>query len=407
MVYLVETEEKEPIFTKKRIIIGAAILLLLLLSYFLFFRGSNSIKVQRVELAQSNVSLKPGETFLLRGYVYPSNATNKTLKYTTTDSNIITINNSGLITAIKEGTAQIVVKSPDTNIVAACDETVSNSPDVATSLVFEALELTINKGAKKLLTITVLPDTAPVPTLAYASSDSNVVTVDKDGYVTGVNTGSATITVTGNNSAGTALTTSIKINVAAAPDNNNGGNTPTTPVIKVENISLNKTEFSVEIGKEYQLVPTVNATGGTPTVTWTSDNTAIATVDSTGKVKGIAEGTAKITATAGDKTVVATATVVKAGSTSGGSSGGSTKDTTGPSIDIVNTSTVGESGWFKEVFLQVTAKDRSGIASLNYCVTGTGPCLPTGSLSSGGRVKITRPGMVVVVYATDKKGNNQ
>lgn len=399
-----ENDAKAPLFTKKRIIILAIVLVLLIIfGIFIFFRPK-TIKVERVEVAHTNVSLKPGETFMLRAYVYPSNATNKALQYTTTDNTIITVTNSGLITAIKEGTAQIVVKSADSNIVAACDVVVSKNPDQATQLVFDSLETTISKGAKRLLTLTVIPDTASIPTLTFTSSDSNIVSVDENGYITGNNVGTAIITATGSNQNNLSLNATIKINVIENPTNNNnqGNNPDPTPVIKVESISLNKTELSLEIGKEYQLVPTINSTGGTPTVTWKSSDEAVATVDNTGKVKGIKEGKLNITAIAGDKSISIPVSIMKSSSTSGGTS---TRDTTNPNITLTVLSTPGTTGWYSsEVLAKVEATDKSGIASLNYCITG-GSCQPTASIANGGTVRVTKSGMVLVVYAVDKKGN--
>ncbi len=79
--------------------------------------------------------------------------------------------------------------------------------------------------------------------------------------------------------------------------------------VAVESVTLNKTELTLEIGGEETLTATVAPDNGTDkTVTWSSDNTAIATVDN-GKVTAVAAGTATIMAKAGDKTDTCTVTV--------------------------------------------------------------------------------------------------
>lgn len=80
--------------------------------------------------------------------------------------------------------------------------------------------------------------------------------------------------------------------------------------VEVESITLNKTSLPLEVGGTETLTATVKPDDATnKTVTWSSDNTAVATVDSTGKVTAKAEGTAKITATAGKQKAECTVTV--------------------------------------------------------------------------------------------------
>lgn len=98
-------------------------------------------------------------------------------------------------------------------------------------------------------------------------------------------------------------------------DDDDDGDVATVAVEKVE---ITSTETDVEVGKTITLTAKVSPENATDkTVTWTSADTAIATVDSTGKVTGVAAGTVKITAKAGEKTAEVDVTV-KAAATSGG-----------------------------------------------------------------------------------------
>ena len=73
--------------------------------------------------------------------------------------------------------------------------------------------------------------------------------------------------------------------------------------VAVEKVEITSTETDVEVGKTITLTAKVSPENATnKTVTWTSSDTAFATVDSTGKVTGVAAGTVKITAKAGEKT---------------------------------------------------------------------------------------------------------
>ena len=90
--------------------------------------------------------------------------------------------------------------------------------------------------------------------------------------------------------------------MAAYPDNGGVHIDPT-------GISLNKSTASVEAGKTTQLTATLQPSGATGTVTWTSSNSSVASVNSSGKVTGVAEGSATITATCGSYHASCTVTV--------------------------------------------------------------------------------------------------
>ena len=89
--------------------------------------------------------------------------------------------------------------------------------------------------------------------------------------------------------------------------NENGNNG--TQTVAVESVTLNKTELTLEVGGEETLTATVTPDNATDkTVTWSSDNTAVATVEN-GKITAVAAGNATITAKAGDKTAACIVTV--------------------------------------------------------------------------------------------------
>ena len=158
-------------------------------------------------------------------------------------------------------------------------------------------KLSVKKGASAQLTATVNPSNATDRTVAWKSSDASVATV-ANGKVTGVKAGTATVTATaGGKSASVAVTV-------------------TEDVVKVESVKITGAtggKLSVAKGASKQLGATVGPDDATyKTVTWTSSNTAVATVDRTGKVTGVKAGTATITAKAGSKTDTVTVTVAGA-----------------------------------------------------------------------------------------------
>ena len=163
------------------------------------------------------------------------------------------------------------------------------------------LALTVGDAAVQL-TATVAPEDATDKTVTWSSDKTSVATVDATGNVTAVAEGTATITATAGDKTATCTVT-----VKAA-------------TIAVTSVALDKSELALTVGDAaVQLTATVAPDNATDkTVTWSSDKTSVATVDATGKVTAVAEGTATITAKAGDKTATCTVTVTaKASSDSG------------------------------------------------------------------------------------------
>ncbi|URZ16947.1 Ig-like domain-containing protein [Clostridium felsineum] len=151
---------------------------------------------------------------------------------------------------------------------------------------------TLTAGNTDTLKAAVNPTDAYVTSTNWTSSNTSVATVDNTGKVTAVNAGTATITTTVNGS----VTASCNVTV-------------TSPV-NVTSVSLNKTTDSLNVGASDTLTANILPdTASKKDVSWTSSNTSIATVDTTGKITGISAGTATITATTADGNKTATCNV--------------------------------------------------------------------------------------------------
>ena len=133
------------------------------------------------------------------------------------------------------------------------------------------------------LTADVGPEYASDKTLFWLTSNEKVATVDDNGKVTAVGSGEAKITAT---AGGKTATCTVKVTVL------------------VTGITLDETELDLTVDDDpVTLVAKVTPEGATDkTVTWSSSNDRVATVDANGKVKAVGNGEAKITAKAGDKT---------------------------------------------------------------------------------------------------------
>lgn len=194
-----------------------------------------------------------------------------------------------------------------TNFI-GCKNDDDDDGDVAvTEVKFTSTVTEVTVGKTITLKAEVLPADATNKTVTWTSSDATVATV-KDGVVTGVKAGETTITAS---AGGKNATVKVTVKVAAT----SGGETTT---IAVTEVKITSTVTEVTAGETITLTAEVSPADATDkTVTWSSSDTAIATVDSTGKVTGVAAGTATITAKAGEKTAAVDVTV-KAAATGGG-----------------------------------------------------------------------------------------
>lgn len=157
-----------------------------------------------------------------------------------------------------------------------------------TSIELNKTSLTLKEGASETLTATVKPDNATDKTVTWSSSAPDIASVDEAGNVTAVAKGEATITAQ-------AGEKTAKCTVSVYKE------------IPVTSVELDKNALSLVVGDEATLKATVKPDDTTfKTVTWTSSNASIATVDENGKVVAVAKGNATITAKAGDKEAVCT-----------------------------------------------------------------------------------------------------
>ena len=185
---------------------------------------------------------------------------------------------------------------------ATCKVTVKAKPVetvAVTGVTLDKSELTLEAGRTVTLTATVAPADATDKSVTWASSNESVATVSANGKVTAVAEGAATITV---KTADGGFTKTCTVTVTPG----------TTQPLPVTAVTLDKEKLALEVGGEATLVATVTPDNADDkTVTWTSSDSNIASVDENGKVTAVAAGTATITATAGNQTATCEVTVTE------------------------------------------------------------------------------------------------
>lgn len=162
-----------------------------------------SAKVRvNVKTPVTNVSVEPktatldiGDTQQLSANVLPSDTDNKKVSYSTGSDAIATVSDTGLVTAVGEGTTDITVTTEDGNKVDTATITVNAAVINVTGVTVDPKTLSLEVGKTQQLTPTVEPSNASYKAVSFTSSDDAIATVDDEGLVTAVAAGNADITV--------------------------------------------------------------------------------------------------------------------------------------------------------------------------------------------------------------------
>lgn len=168
------------------------------------------IAVTEVILDESTASIEEGKTQMLTATINPTDATEKSVTWTTSDATIATVAD-GLVTAVKAGIATIIVTSTgDVTKKATCEVTVTPAEIAVTSVTLNKTTASIEEGQKEALTVTVAPDDAANKGVIWTTSDESIATV-ADGLVTAIKAGSVTITATSEGNADKKATCEVSV----------------------------------------------------------------------------------------------------------------------------------------------------------------------------------------------------
>lgn len=244
-----------------------------------------------------------------------------TIEWTSSDESVATVDETGTVTAVAAGEANVTASVKDADIAASTHIKVVVTPTGVAAP--ESIDLVTNGKNTKDLDAKLVPADATDVKLAYESSDESVATVDETGKVTAVANGECTITtyVTAKTEDAEASELSAVVveaadseevddSVATMPEDlaamdsafgvvpeNLKAETKVTVTTNVESVTLDKAEGVLTVGNTVTVTATVTPdTATNASVTWSSSDEAIATVDSEGKITAVAPGTATITA---------------------------------------------------------------------------------------------------------------
>ena len=247
---------------------------------------NENITVTEIDMGDYSDTMTVGDKQLLSVTVLPLDAASQTITYSSSNTAVATINGMGRITALSVGTTTITAacQGKSGSFVLTVKE--KNTNDIRVKeLDLGDYEKEMEVGTSQLLSVTPLPSDATNVNVEYKSSDSDVASINSMGRISALKIGKTTITVKCDE-----ITSSIQISVVAKKDDN----------IEVKDIEIANHEDEVKVDETVSLTATVLPSDATETVvTYKSSNEKIATVNSSGEVKGISAGTVTITITAG------------------------------------------------------------------------------------------------------------
>lgn len=252
------------------------------------------VLAESVNFEESSITMFKGETVTLVAIVLPENTTNKSVAWSSNNTTVASVDQNGVVTAKKAGTAKIKATAQDGSGVSGT-VTVTVKNVTATDIELNYTSYTLHAGETVQLTATVSPDNTENKSVTWTSSNTSVASVSSSGLVTAKSVGSATITAKTRDGSNLSATCSI-----------------TVEAIMVSSITLSETYVEMEVGEHFGLEATVNPSNATnKDVVWSSDNENIAMVTSLGTVIALAPGQVKVAATAADGSGVSASATVK------------------------------------------------------------------------------------------------
>lgn len=298
--------------SKKIRLFSTAMTIVLMLNMFscTLFSFSSYAAATNIRMNISQATIQSGGQYQLSAIITPADAS-KSLRWTSSNPNVATVNNNGLVTGRSSGTSTITCTTTDgSNLSASCTITVAQ---LITSISMQG-SLEMNTGNTYRLSVSISPASATGKSLKWNSSNGNVATVSSDGTVTAKSPGTANITCVTTDGSKKSATCTVTVKQG------------------VTGITLNKTSATIGVGNSTQLTANVSPSNATnKSVKWSSSNTGVATVNGNGQVTGVGVGTTTITCRSSDGNATASCTVTVANVSSGNSgSSGNTSGTAKP-----------------------------------------------------------------------------
>ncbi|MDO5382409.1 MAG: Ig-like domain-containing protein [Eubacteriales bacterium] len=247
-----------------------------------------SIPVESIKLDYTDEIMSIGGRLRITAEVLPLTASNRTVSWESSNTNVCIVDSNGLVEAVGTGSCTILCKSLDGGCTAMCNIYVKQP---VTQVILNTTDITVRKGQIFWLNATCLPENADNKIVTWESRDTDVCTVENDGKVTATGAGTTSVIAT---NVDTGLTAYCVVTV-------------TQPVT---GITLNSEYQQLWVGAKYAIIPNIQPIDAeNKNVTYFSSDTSVATVDEYGVVTALKGGSCIIEVTTEECHLTAACTI--------------------------------------------------------------------------------------------------
>ena len=227
-------------------------------------------------ITPSEVEIEQYSSYKLEATVLPADAEYAGIFWTTSNSEVATVSDNGLVQAFNPGTT--VIRASTGGVTGECIVTVKEAYVPVTGVWINYTEYTVIKGESFKLEASVVPELATNKGLSFYSERPEIAKVDDTGLVTGVDTGWTVVRVS--SAEGNFVE---KCHVTVAPIN-----------VDVDGVTVTPSTLELQEGETYTLSAFVSPADADQDVQWASQDTKIATVDASGRVTALSAGSTRI-----------------------------------------------------------------------------------------------------------------
>lgn len=284
-----------------------------------------------ITMNKSIYTMKKGKTVVLKATLNKA-AKKKQVVWSSSNKSVVTVSSKGKVTAKKSGRATVTAKIKGTSAKAVCKVTVGTPVE---KIKLAKSSLSIGEGVYYKMNVKFSPKKPTNSKLTYKSSDTSVATITPTGVIKGINEGKAKITVMAADGTGKSSSCNIEVEpkkektpntdkpdtktpeTTVTPNTEKPSTevpstevpsteTPSTEVpdteepgseAEVESVILDEKAITLELGQEKKITSSIMpANAANQKITWQTSKEEVASVDDSGTVKALKEGTAVVTA---------------------------------------------------------------------------------------------------------------
>ena len=165
------------------------------------------VQIEKINLSASSTTMKKGDSQKLNVEIYPEDAKNHEIEFTSSNTKVLTVDNSGTVLAVGNGTAKITAKAKENSVSSSLEIQVYTP---VTDLELNVEQLTMQEGDSFIIIPSIYPIDASNKNVKYSVENQTIAQVSSDGKITGKSQGTTTVTVTTEDGN---ITKTITINV--------------------------------------------------------------------------------------------------------------------------------------------------------------------------------------------------